>query len=170
MISTNSNSVDNDEIDRDQSHLSIKALNPTNTTPIHTNKKPFQFNHTYTSSIIPHLPKAPMAPVFHNVNKVNTHPTTINSNNNSQSVDSMNEIRSCIDSVHFDDDDMLRLNDDVFRKLNVPKSNKTNTLKLDMIDLKSSYNSVVKKNQKMKFKKSQIERYLNCQGNINNSS
>lgn len=70
----------------------------------------------------------------------------------------MTEIRSCIDSVHFDDEDMLKCKDDVFRKLNVPKSNKSNTLKLDMIDLKSSYNSVVSRNQKMKFKKSQIER------------
>lgn len=77
-------------------------------------------------------------------------------------MDSMTEIRSCIDSVHFDDENMLKFKEDVFNKLNVPKCQayKNNTLKLDMIDLRSCYNNILVRNKKMKKQKTQIERYI----------
>jgi len=55
------------------------------------------------------------------------------------SMDSMSEIRSCIENVHFDHENMLKFKEDVFNKLNKAKNQsfKTNTLKLDMIDLRS---------------------------------
>lgn len=72
----------------------------------------------------------------------------------------MSEIRSCIDNVHFDDEVMLKCREDIFNKLNVAKSSSvhTNTLKLDMIDLRSSYNQILTTNMKMKTRKALIER------------
>lgn len=151
MISTNSNSVDNEECDLNL--ITIKGLNHSNTTltPMSQNKNSkceFLVNNSHIKhkhSVL-NLPKAPTS-------------TSMNlSMNVTTSLDSMTEIRSCIESVHFDEEDMLKYKDDVFIKLNVPKANHTNTLKLDMIDLKESYNNVMNKNKKMKFKKSQIER------------
>lgn len=53
------------------------------------------------------------------------------------SMDSMSEIRSCIENVHFDHENMLKFKEDVFNKLKVPKNINYNTLKLDMIDLRA---------------------------------
>lgn len=135
MLSTNNCSVDDDHNNNYQKgNLTLKALNPKSSiTPNGDNSSKFDFINENTiksnyKSIL-NLPKAPNS--------------CVNNNNsyrerNHCSNDSMTEIRSCIESVNFDEEDLLKYNDEVFRKLNVPKNNHTNTLKLDMIDLKFS--------------------------------
>jgi hypothetical protein len=135
MLSTNNCSVDNDDHNYQKGNLTLKALNPKSSiTPVHggnsskfdfiNNNEPIKCNY---KSIL-NLPKAPNSVGVNNSYRERNHCSN----------DSMTEIRSCIESVNFDDEDLLKYNDEVFRKLNVPKNNHTNTLKLDMIDLKFS--------------------------------
>lgn len=134
MLSTNNCSVDNDDHSQ-KGNLILKALNPKSSiTPVHGgNSSKFDFINVnepikcnYKSIL--NLPKAPNSASINNSYRERNHCSN----------DSMTEIRSCIESVNFDDEDLLKYNDEVFRKLNVPKNNHTNTLKLDMIDLKFS--------------------------------
>jgi len=134
MLSTNNCSVDNDDHNYQKGNLTLKALNPKSSiTPNGSNSSKFDFINNnepikcnYKSIL--NLPKAPNSVGVNNIYRERNHCSN----------DSMTEIRSCIESVNFDDEDLLKYNDEVFRKLNVPKNNHTNTLKLDMIDLKFS--------------------------------
>lgn len=134
MLSTNNCSVDNDDHNYQKGNLTLKALNPKSSiTPNGGNSSKFDFINNnepikcnYKSIL--NLPKAPNSVGVNNSYRERNHCSN----------DSMTEIRSCIESVNFDDEDLLKYNDEVFRKLNVPKNNHTNTLKLDMIDLKFS--------------------------------